>query len=183
MIGSGSRVTTIEPEIRVAVRRVLALLPTTRLLACGAAGALDAADIAAVAYAAHVGGTVWPEGGPSVAVAADPLRLPFVEGMFDAALAMVALDPAALRELWRVLAPAGVLVAVVPRRAIIPRDTGIDGTPHSRASLTRLLDGAMFEAGDWVKVAGVHVVRATKRDGLAPIGGGGTLARARLSPA
>lgn len=179
----GSWVTTIEPEICAAIRAVLPLLPTTRLLALGAEGVLDAADTVAVAHAALIGASAWPEAAPSVAAAADPLRLPFVEGVFDAALAMTPLDAPRLRELWRVLSPAGVLVAVVPRRALIPRDTGLDGAHHSHASLTRLLEAAMFEAGDWTRVARVHVVRATKRDGLAPIGGGGTLARARLSPA
>jgi SAM-dependent methyltransferase len=162
---------------------MLPLMPTTRLLALGGSAVLDAADVAMVAYAALVGEAAWPGTGLSIAVAADPRRLPFVEGVFDAALAMTSLDAPGLRELWRVLGPAGVLVAVVPRRALIPRETGIDGAHHSRASLTKLLDAAMFEAGDWTKVAGVHVVRATKRDGLAWIGGNGTAALARLSPA
>lgn len=175
--------TTIEPEIGAAIRAVLPLMPTTRLLARGAEGVLAAADTATVAHAAMIGAAAWPGGAPSVAVAADPLRLPFIAGLFDAALAMTPLDAGSLRELWRVLSPAGVLVAVVPRRSLIPRDTGLDGAHHSRASLTRLLEAAMFEAGAWTRIAGVHVVRATKRDGLAPIAGGGTPARARLSPA
>lgn len=158
-------------------------MPTTRLLALGGSTVLEADDVCMVAYAALIGDAAWPGIGLSVAVAADPHRLPFVEAVFDAALAMTSLDAPGLRELWRVLGPAGVLVAVVPRRALIPRETGLDGVHHSRASLTRLLDAAMFEAGDWTKVAGVHVVRATKRDGLARIGGGGTPALARLSPA
>ncbi|WP_219775599.1 hypothetical protein [Polymorphobacter sp. PAMC 29334] len=157
-------------------------MPTTRLLALGGSAVFDPADVALVAYAALVGDAAWPAG-LSITVDADPLRLPFVEGVFDAALAMTPLEPPGLRELWRVLGPAGVLVAVVPRRALIPRETGFGGAHHSRSSLTKLLDAAMFEPGEWTKVAGVHVVRATKRDGLAPIGGGGTAALARLSPA
>ncbi len=179
----GSWATTIEPEICAAIRATLPLMSTTRLLAMGAEGVLDAIDTAAVAHAALIGSSAWPEGTSSVAVAADPLRLPFAEGVFDAALAITPLDASRLRELWRILSPAGVLVAVVPRRSLIPRDTGLDGAHHSHASLTRLLEAAMFEASDWTRVAGVHVVRVTKRDGLAPIGGGGTPARARLSPA
>jgi SAM-dependent methyltransferase len=172
------------PEIRAAVRAALPLQPTMRLLASGSATVLDAADVARVAHVAMVGDTAWPDGAASVVVAADPRRLPFVAGMFDAALAMTPLDAPGLRELWRVLAPAGVLIAVVPRRSLLPRNTGLDGAQHSQRSLTRLLDAAMFEPDRWTRVAGVHVVRATKRDGLAPIGGsGGTPARARLAPA
>ena len=158
-------------------------MPTTRLLALGGSAVLEPADVAMVAYAALVGDAAWPDAGPSITVAADPLRLPFVEGVFDAALAMTPLDAPGLRELWRVLGPAGVLVVVVPRRLLIPRETGLGGAHHPRASLTKLLDAAMFEPGEWTKVAGVHVVRATKRDGFAPIGVRGAAALARLSPA
>ena len=174
---------TIADDIVTAVRAALPLQPTTRLLAMGGAEVLGAADIAAVAYAAFVGDVAWPDAVPSVAVVADPLRLPFVEGVFDAALAMTPVDAGRLRELWRVLAPAGVLVAVVPRRSLIPRSTGIEGAQRSGRALAALLDAAMFEPDDWVRVAGVHVVRACKRDGLAPIGGRGATAAARLSPA
>jgi SAM-dependent methyltransferase len=162
-----SRVTTVEPEIRAAVRSMLPLNPTTRLLALGGTGVLDVAAVAGIAHAALVADAPWPEGTASIAIRADPLRLPFAAGLFDAALAMLPLDAAGLRELWRVLAPAGILIAVVPRRSLIPHRAGLGGEPRTT----------------WTRVAGVHVVRAAKRDGLAPVGSGGTPARVRLAAA
>ena len=178
-----SRVTTVEPEIRAAVRSMLPLNPTTRLLALGGTGVLDVAAVAGIAHAALVADAPWPEGTVSIAIRADLLRLPFAAGLFDAALAMLPLGAAGLRELWRVLAPAGILIAVVPRRSLIPHRAGLGGEPRTSRGLTRLLIDAMFEPDAWTRVAGVHVVRAAKRDGLAPVGSGGTPARVRLAAA
>ena len=146
----------------------------------------------------------WPVTQPSCALVAAPAQLPFAESLFDGALLVHALehapDPhACLRELWRVLAPAGYLVLIVPSRAGRlggwlpgPFDTGHG---FGRRELTALLEDALFEPLSWRSVlaapplrlarsldrlllrlapalGGVHLVLARKTDGL----GGVTIA-------
>ena len=104
------------------------------------------------------------------AVVTDPLRLPLIAGLADIVAARSTPSEAPdgrLRELWRVLAPAGILILIVPlppphsiKRLILQRRT--------RRRMTRWLDAAMFARGDWQATAGGFVVRTTKRDGLAP---------------
>lgn len=163
------------PVPGAAVRAEARLTSVSRVLTFGVA-ALDAADVASVAHVASITlpPRAWPPDAPSVALACDPARLPFVEAMFDVAL--VALDlaqpQAFLRELWRVLAPAGVLIIAVPGWLAAIRDprSALSSRHHSRASLARLLDAAMFEVAAERRTGGWHVVRAVKRDGLAPVG-------------
>jgi len=93
---------------------------------------------------------------------ADPCRLPFVEAMFDRAL--VASDLAKpreeLRELWRVLTPAGLAVLLVPGRRGWPgRRRGWD-----RGRLEPYLAGCMFEILDW------ETARLPERTGVVLIG-------------
>ena len=113
-----------------------------------------------------------------------------------------------LRELWRVLAPAGQAVLVVPNRASLWAITATpfgEGRAYGRGGLTRALDAAMFEVLDWQmalaapplrgfgwseallahaasRLGGVHIVRVGKRDGLAPLPGRGARVR-REAPA
>ena len=110
---------------------------------------------------------VWPsQVGPIVA---DALRLPFYEAVFDRALVTTPLPllaaKASLREVWRVLAPAGLAVFVVKARR------PWQGTGWSRKGLEGVLGEAMFEVLDW-QVAAVpdrwHLVLVGKRDGLRP---------------
>lgn len=100
---------------------------------------------------------------------ADMARLPFAEALFDRALLATGLErpKAELRELWRVLAPAGLAVLLLPARR---------GWPWARTGWDRLrlepaLDGCMFEILDW-QVARLQpktcVVLVGKRDGLRP---------------
>lgn len=81
--------------------------------------------------------------------------------------------PAAfLREVRRIVAPAGTVVLVVPRFRLSLNP--LLGQHYSRARLDRLLVEAMFEPLDWATFGGVYLVRARPRGGaaLAPAGGG-----------
>lgn len=144
----------------------------------------------------------WPLTAPNRAVVAHPERLPFDDALFDDALLIHALELVerprlVLRELWRVLGPAGRIVLVVPNRAgVWARVESLPfgrGQPYGRGGLTRLLEGAMFEVESWStalaappvrrlrwlerplasvlpQMGGVHVVAARKVDGLRPVG-------------
>jgi SAM-dependent methyltransferase len=144
----------------------------------------------------------WPLTLPNRAAVADPERLPFADALFDDALLIHALELVAhprtvLRELWRVLGPAGRLILIVPNRAgVWARVEALPfgrGHPYGRGGLTRLLEDAMFEVDSWATtlaappvrrlrwlerplarlaptLGGVHVVSARKVDGLRPAG-------------
>ena len=143
-------------------------------------------------------GKAWPPGdGCCVALAE---ALPFADALFDQALLVHALEHAPrpqklLRELWRVLAPGGEIILVVPNRAGLwvhfERTPWGDGRPWGLSQLDRLLTDAMFErrshrtlfaapplAGlGWLNGAmlralpgmgGLHLLRAVKTDGFNP---------------
>jgi hypothetical protein len=112
--------------------------------------------------------------GFSVAIA-DPVRLPFVEALFDRLLVTTTLPAAAcraeLRELWRIMSPAALALLVVKaRRPWRPAAPG-----WLEDALRPVIDDAMFEVLAW-QVETVpdrhHLVLVGKRDGLraAPIG-------------
>lgn len=155
----------------------------------------------------------WPMTMPNRAVVADPERLPFDDALFDDALLIHALElverpRVVLRELWRVMAPAGRLILVVPNRAgVWARVEALPfgrGHPYGRGGLTRLLEDCMFEVESWASalsappvtrlrwlerplarfaptLAGVHVVAARKTDGLRPIGKTAVVSTARVA--
>lgn len=151
-------------DLRAAVATALALVPASRLIVIDVPELVDAAALPVYAEVGAVAGET-PR-----AVVADPLRLPFVAAIADLVLVktdLVSEPQARLREVWRILAPAGALVLIVPlptslslksliRRAFI----------HRRVA--RALAAAMFEVVSLKTVAGHLVVRAGKRDGLAP---------------
>jgi SAM-dependent methyltransferase len=93
-----------------------------------------------------------------LSVLVDEAHLPLPDNSVDRLLAVHVLEVAdrvgpVLREMWRVLAPEGRLLMVVPnRRSIWARgDTTPfgQGRPYSRGQLERLLADALFEAVDW----------------------------------
>ena len=177
--------TTTEPlggRVGEAVRALLTVTPVSRLLVIGDGGILGE-PVPVVAHLAVVTAeaTPWPAAGPSVAIVAQPERLPFIEALFDQAVVANWTDGATLtggvsstgtalaamlREIWRVLAPAGTLILAVPSRRAWP----LARVGSSRSELTNALDAAMFEPLDWTKVDGCHVIHAAKRDGLAMVG-------------
>lgn len=146
--------------------RLRALWPQTtgqRLLGLGYAGPYlkpfkeDAERVLAIAPAT-TGVAAWPlEGHQRVCLAAED-ALPLPDAAVDRILVVHALEVAAdpdrvLRELWRVLAPGGRLVAVVPNRSGLwsRAETTPFGTgrPYSRRQLDRLLSEALFAPVAW----------------------------------
>ncbi len=130
----------------------------------------------------------------------DELVLPFPDVFFDAVLVVHGLETADaqrpfLREIWRVLTPAGRLLMIAPNRASLWAQLESSpfghGQPYSRGQLDQLLKGSLFcperwdaalfmppwgrnpslRAGRawervghtaWPRLAGVHLVDATK---------------------
>jgi SAM-dependent methyltransferase len=151
-------------DLRAAVATALAPTPAPRLIAIDAEGLVDGAAFAVYA-AVGPRGTAAPR-----AVVADPLRLPFVAAIADAVVVRTGTGsepPARWREIWRVLAPAGTLVVVVPIASRLRLQRFVL-RQLARRRLRRTLGAAMFEVVTWQTVAGGIVIRAAKRDGLAP---------------
>jgi SAM-dependent methyltransferase len=104
------------------------------------------------------GALVWPAEGPRRTVLVEETHLPLPDNSVDKLLAIHSLEVAErtgplLRELWRVLAPQGKLLIVVPNRSSVWArfDTTPfgQGRPFSRRQLERLLADAMFTPTDW----------------------------------
>jgi len=107
---------------------------------------------------AELGAVPWPEQGQSLSTLVDETELPLDDESADRILLVHMLEwseksRALLRELWRVLAPNGRLLLVVPnRRGLWARlDTTPFGygSPFSRSQLTKLLKEAMFSPENW----------------------------------
>ncbi len=147
-----------------------------------------------------LGRAPWGPGGRSLTVLVDEVALPFPDAFFDCLVVVHGLEAAEaqrpfLRELWRVLTPAGRLMIVAPNRtslwAQLETSPFAHGQPYSRGQLERLLEQALFrpERWDsalfmppfgwrrtlrtgnawervghraWPRLAGVHIVEATK---------------------
>ncbi len=104
------------------------------------------------------GAVRWPHDGASHSVLVDDDRLPLADGSVDRLLAVHCLEVAdstrlLLREMWRVLAPEGRILLVVPNRrgvwARFDKTPFGHGRPYSRRQLDELLVGAMFTPLDW----------------------------------
>jgi len=100
----------------------------------------------------------WPSDRPSLSALVDESRLPLTDSAVDRVLLVHALemadDPVSLlREVWRVLAPNGRLLAVVPnRRGLWARADTTPfgyGRPYSRSQITRMLRESMFAPNAW----------------------------------
>ncbi|HTQ13002.1 MAG TPA: methyltransferase domain-containing protein [Rhizomicrobium sp.] len=102
-------------------------------------------------------GTIaWPEQ-PLVAMS-DEEALPFPDALFDRILMVHGLESAEslrslMRQIWRVLAPGGRLMAIAPNRtslwAQVERSPFAQGRPFSRSQLDRLMREAMFQPERW----------------------------------
>jgi SAM-dependent methyltransferase len=100
----------------------------------------------------------WPREGPNMTALVDEESLPLSDASIDRVLIVHSLETSheehnELREVWRVMAPGGRLLLVVPnRRGIWARlETTPFGTgrPFGRTQLTQLLRDAQFSPVGW----------------------------------
>src|SRR5438128_9700115 len=100
----------------------------------------------------------WPTVKPTLSALVDDMELPLPDAAVDRVLLVHALEmsqnaTALLREIWRVLASGGQLLAVVPnRRGLWARmDTTPfgHGRPYSRPQITHLMRDAWFTPVAW----------------------------------
>ncbi len=162
-----------------------------------------------LAHPALQGYAPWPPDKPNCVVQVDDKSLPFPDALYDQVVAIHALEFAepvrrSLRDIWRVLAPQGRLLLVVPNRtslmALLDTSPFGNGRPFSAGQLNKLLRDSLFEplvqtGGLAVpsgaspdsfilrilpRVAGVHIVLAQKMDSFTPTGVGRV---AELKPA
>lgn len=107
---------------------------------------------------ARQGASAWPREGPSHTVLCDPLEMPLTDASIDLTIAVhmlehVSDDEELMRELWRVTAPNGHLILVVPRRRGIwaQRDNTPfgSGNPYSGGQLEKLLRDHSFVPVAW----------------------------------
>jgi len=105
-----------------------------------------------------LGPSSWGAGGRNLTACVDELALPFPDSFFDCLLVIHGLEAAEaqrpfLRELWRVLAPAGKLMLVAPNRASLWAQLETSpfghGQPYSRSQLQSLLEQSLFRPENW----------------------------------
>ncbi|QPC88479.1 methyltransferase domain-containing protein [Mesorhizobium sp. NBSH29] len=164
-----------EQSIAMGLASIWARLPNERLVGLGYVlpwldrFGTDAERVFAFMPATQ-GAVNWPPEGPSATALVFEEELPLVDSSVDRVLLVHALEHAenpreSLQELWRVLAPGGRLVIVVPnRRGVWARFEHTPfgtGRPFSRGQLTSLLREANFTPGDWSD--GLFFPPSTKR--------------------
>jgi len=153
----------VERAVTAALSGLWARLPEERLVGLGYAlpwldrfGG-DAERVFAFMPATQ-GAVRWPAQGPSSTALVFDEELPLVDSSIDRILVVHALEHAenpreTLKELWRVLSPAGRVVIVVPnRRGIWARFEHTPfgtGRPFSRSQLNELLRDANFTPAVW----------------------------------
>lgn len=152
-----------ERAIARALTAVWAGLPNERLVGLGYAlpwldrFGSDAERVFAFMPATQ-GAVNWPPNGPSATALVFDEELPLPDSAIDRVLLVHSLEHAespreTLKEVWRVLSPAGRVVIVVPnRRGIWARFEHTPfgtGRPFSRSQLERLLREANFTPAAW----------------------------------
>ncbi len=117
----------------------------------------EAGRVAALMPAGQ-GALVWPREGGVLTALAEEDKLPLPDASVDKLLAVHCLENAErvrpmLREIWRVLAPQGSVIIVVPNRrglwARIDTTPFGQGQPYSRRQLDRLLLDVLLTPVDW----------------------------------
>jgi SAM-dependent methyltransferase len=116
----------------------------------------EAEHIAAL-VPSQLGAVAWPAD-PVSSVLADEDALPFPDAMFDRILVVHGLETAEtsralMRQLWRVMAPAGKLLIVAPNRRSLWAQAESSpfayGRPFSRTQLQTLMRDTLFVADRW----------------------------------
>ncbi len=154
---------TVEHSIGMALAAIWAGIPNERLVGLGYAlpwldrfGADTERTFAFMP--ATQGAVAWPSGRPSATALVFDEELPLVDASIDRMLLVHALEHAenpreTLKEIWRVLAPSGRVVIVVPnRRGVWARFEHTPfgtGRPFSRGQLNELLRDANFTPAAW----------------------------------
>lgn len=213
-------------KVQLRLNDVIAPLLTrhkqARLLGLGYAapfleGVAEHTERVVLAMQASQGVVRWPPLGGNSACLVDDKNLPFADSMFDQVLVAHALEFAGpaqrmLRELWRILAPGGTLLFIVPNRTSFHMLTSnspfANGEPYTRQQLFSVLTDALFQPLLWqtaltlpslmgghgvdriisqAGLGGVHIVKVSKQVGAtpsatAPAGGRRVAALAAVRP-
>src|SRR5258707_2864353 len=112
----------------------------------------------------------WPSANPTLTALVDEHELPLADSSVDRVLLVHALEmshdaPTLLREVWRVLAAGGRLMAVVPNRrglwARIDTTPFGHGRPYSRSQITQLLRETWFTPTAWGEALYVPPIEQT----------------------
>jgi SAM-dependent methyltransferase len=99
------------------------------------------------------GGALWPVRSPNLTALVDESALPIPDASMDRIIVAHQLENSEvvrplLRQVWRVLAPAGRVVFIVPNRSSLWAQFETTpfghGQPFTRSQLDRLLDDALF---------------------------------------
>ena len=107
---------------------------------------------------ARQGALIWPQGSRCHSVLVEEHQWPLPDNSVDRLLAVHCLEQAErvgplLREIWRVLAPDGRLMVIVPNRrgvwSRIDSTPSGQGLPFSRIQLERQLTDSLFTPIDW----------------------------------
>lgn len=102
----------------------------------------------------------WPSQRPTLTALVDEFELPLPDASVDRMLLVHAVEMshdtvALLREVWRVLAPGGRLLAVIPNRRGLWARLDItpfgNGRPYSRSQITTLLRESWFTPTGWAE--------------------------------
>lgn len=119
---------------------------------------------------AQQGVVAWPQA-RNLAALGDEEALPFPDSFFDRVLVVHGLEGAdsarpLLRQLWRVLAPEGLVLIVAPNRAslwaqLIHSPFAL-GRPYHRLELANLLKSALFEPRTWDRALHVPPLRSRR---------------------
>ncbi len=104
------------------------------------------------------GAVRWPDEGPVCSFLASETQLPLSASSVERVIAVHCLEHCGgarplLREMWRVLAPEGKLLLVVPNRRSVWAQTDATpfghGHPYSRGQLERLLSDCLYAPTGW----------------------------------
>ena len=131
-------------------------------------GLADGAERVVAFMPAAQGVVTWPPEGPNRAALVEDDALPLPDASIDRALVVHCLEMAVnprdhLHEIWRVLAPGGRVILVVPNRAGIWARTETTpfghGQPYGSGQLTSLLRDTQFSPLGWSEALAVPPLR------------------------